>query len=178
MLRPVLFSLLVTVMLSCRSSSPTEPEPKQYSVPARVEPFVQAFRDAARLRNQTVATDNLIVSFGKAQGSDVCAECLRQAGRTPRIVIDSASGCWQNASSNERECLVFHELGHCLLLRDHRPDRFPKGQYVSLMNLGDLALYATCTYPIGNDVCDKRARQSYYHDELFDPSIPAPAWGK
>jgi hypothetical protein len=175
-MRALCFLSILIAALSCAPQP--QPEPRQYSVPAEVEPFVQAFREAARQRNQAVVVDNLIVSFGKAQGQDVCGQCLQQANRTPRITLDTALTCWKNAGQQEREALVFHELGHCLLNRDHRADRLPKGQWVSLMNPGDFTIYATCRYPIGNDDCDKRPRRAYYHDELFDPATPAPAWGR
>lgn len=176
-MRPVCLVLLF-IALGCQRTTTSEPEPKQYVVPAEVEPYVQAFRQAAQQRGQTVATDNLIITFAATQTKEACGECLRQAGRTPRITLSAQRTCWQEANINERECLVFHELGHCLLNRDHRADRFPKGQYVSLMNPDDIAVYATCRYPLGGDDCDKRPRQGHYHDELFNPATPAPAWGK
>lgn len=169
--------LMLLLLLSCQKPEP-DPEPAQYSVPAEVEPYVQAFREAARLRNSKVATDNLIITFGPVSGEDVCGQCLLQAGKTPRITLNNNSDCWKAAYPNERECLVFHELGHCLLDRTHRSDKFPKGQYVSLMNPDDRNVYATCRYPIGDDECDKRPRQGHYHDELFKPNTAVPVWGK
>lgn len=178
-MRPLRPLLLLISILSCQRPQP-DPEPKQYVVPKEVEPFVQAFRQAAQQRGQTVATDNLIITFGAIQARDVCGECLRQTGRTPRITLSTDRTCWQAFNAFERECLVFHELGHCLLNRDHRSDRFPKGQYVSLMNPNDVAIYAPCQYALGGDDCDKRPRRAYYHDELFNPAASAtvPAWGR
>src|SRR5919199_1537692 len=99
---------------------------------------------------------------------------LVPASKPPTITLSTESYCWQSASASERECLVFHELGHCLLSRIHKTDRFPNGAFVSLMNPDDISIYATCRYPIGNDDCDKRPRRAYYIDELFNPNTPAP----
>lgn len=173
---PFLF-LTIVALLSCQRSQP-EPEPAQYSVPAEVEPYVQRFRDETKKRGQTLPTDNLIITFGPTQGSDVCGQCLLESGKTPRITISTDAYCWRSASENERECLVFHELGHCLLNRGHRTERFPNNAYVSLMNPDDRAVYATCAYPIGNDACDKRPRRDYYLDELVNPAAPTPVWGR
>ncbi len=170
--------LLLLAVLSCRPRPQAEPEPKQYSVPADVEPYVQAFRDIAQQHGQTIPADNLIITFGETQRQDACGQCDRATGKTPRITLKTDDLCWKNANQQEREALIFHELGHCWLNRDHRPDRFPNGIYVSLMNADDVGIYATCRYPIGNDVCDKRPRRQYYHDELFNPATPVPAWGK
>lgn len=175
-MRLPIICLLLVAALGCQR--PAEPEPIQYSVPADVEPYVQAFRSAAAQRGQTVKSNNLIVTFGPTQSAGACGQCTRQAGRTPRIVLSTDRECWQSASAEERECLVFHELGHCLLNRDHLSTRFPKGQYVSLMNPDDIGVYAICRYPLGNDDCDKRPRQGYYHDELFKPTTSAPNWGQ
>ena len=180
-MRPVHALLpLLTALLSCqpRAQPQPDPEPKQYSVPADVEPYLQRFREEARKRGQTPTTDNLIVTFGKTTGSDACGQCLLESGKTPRITLSTDAYCWTNANENERECLVMHELGHCLLNRSHRTDRFPNNAYVSLMNPDDVSVYATCRYPIGNDVCDKRPRRDYYLDELLVPATPAPVWGK
>jgi len=169
---------LLTVVISCQPRTQPEPEPKQYSVPAEVEPYVQRFRDETQRRGQKPVTDNLIVAFGGTKGSDACGQCLLEMGKTPRITLSTDAYCWKNASENERECLVLHELGHCLLNRGHRTNRFANGAYVSLMNPNDRAVYATCAYPIGNDVCDRRPRRDYYLDELIVPATPAPVWGR
>ncbi|GAB3729723.1 putative metallopeptidase [Spirosoma lituiforme] len=172
----LLLLLLLAGLTGCQSGS--QPEPVQYSVPTEVEPFVKSFRDEAKKRNNSVSTDNLIITFGTAVSEDICGECQVASGKTPRIVLNGDAFCWQQASQYERECLVFHELGHCLLARTHRTDKFANGAFVSLMNPADVTLYATCRYPIGQDECDKRPRRDYYIDELFDSSTPAPAWGK
>ncbi|AKD57588.1 hypothetical protein [Spirosoma radiotolerans] len=177
-MRPVslLILLLLAGLTSCQSSS--QPEPVQYSVPTEVELFVKSFRDEAKKRNNPVSTNNLIITFGTAVGEDICGECQLENGKTPRITLNSDAFCWQQASQYERECLVFHELGHCLLTRAHKTDKFPNGAFASLMNPNDVTVYATCRYPIGNDDCDRRPRRDYYIDELFDAGTPTPAWGK
>ncbi len=174
----VLTLSILLLALSCRSPAVREPEPKQYRVPAEVEPYVEEFREAARQRGQAVSTDNLIVQFGLVDDRGTCGQCSRQAGQTPRIILSTDALCWKDATSEEREALVLHELGHCWLNRDHRADRFPNGLYVSLMNPDDVGVYAVCRYPINNNACDKRPRRAYYHDELFNPATPAPAWSR
>ena len=167
---------LLIALTGCQSRQ--EPEPDQYLVPASVEPYVQAFRDEALKHNQSLTITNLVIQFGTTSNSDVCGQCSLQAGKPPTITLSTESYCWQSASASERECLVFHELGHCLLSRIHKTDRFPNGAFVSIMNPDDISIYATCRYPIGNDDCDKRPRRAYYIDELFNPNTPAPTWSK
>lgn len=168
--------LILFLLTGCHSDP--QPEPIQYSVPTEVEPYIQSFRKEAKKRNSQVSTDNLIVTFGSAVSEDICGECLLDNGKTPRITLNSDAFCWQQASQQARECLVFHELGHCLLKRAHKTDKYPNGAYVSLMNPNDVAIYAACLYPIGGDECNKRPRRDYYIDELFDANTPTPVWGK
>lgn len=175
-LTPLLTLLLLTLTLSCQPSKTAEPEPVQYSVPAEVEPYVKLFREEAGKRSNPVSTANLIITFGTVLNEDICGQCLLEAGKTPRIVLNGDSFCWQKANKEEREGLVFHELGHCLLKLGHRTDTFPMGAFKSLMNPDNVSVYAPCHYPIGGDECDKRPRREYYINELFDPTTPAPAW--
>ncbi|QJW91029.1 hypothetical protein HNV11_17435 [Spirosoma taeanense] len=173
-------SLLVCLgLLVLSECQPREqPEPVQYNVPAEVEPYILSFRNEAAKRSYPVSTANLIVSFGALPHTDECGQCQLQSGKTPRITLSTAASCWQQLSANERECLVFHELGHCLLSRIHKTDRFPDGTYVSLMNPDNTGVYATCRYPINENDCDKRPRRTYYVDELFNPATPKPAWAR
>lgn len=175
-LTPPLTLLLLTLTLSCQPSKTAEPEPVQYSVPAEVEPYVKSFREEAGKRSNPVSTANLIITFGTVLNEDICGQCLLEAGKTPRIVLNGDSFCWQKANKEEREGLVFHELGHCLLKLGHRTDTFPMGAFKSLMNPDNVSVYAPCHYPIGGDECDKRPRREYYINELFDSTTPAPAW--
>ena len=172
-----LFWLLVSI-LSCQSPVAVPSDPVQYSVSAELEPYVQRFRDEAQKRNIPVSTDNLIVEFGQPSLKDACGECILAAGKTPRVVLAKNALCWQQASTQARECLVFHELGHCLLKRLHVTKQFPNGAFASLMNPTNRAVYATCAYPIGDDDCDRRPRRDYYVDELFNVGTPAPPWGQ
>ena len=52
------------------------------------------------------------------------------------------------------EQLTFHELGHCILNRDHYDERDSLGNFISIMN----------THTIIDDYWEKR---KYYLDELF-----------
>jgi hypothetical protein len=173
-------TLFVLLLLAACNRSP-EPEPKTYRVAAEAEPFVQAFKAEALKRGVAVALDNLIVEFGPTSGDEVCGQCLLEAGKTPRVTLNPESLCWKGVSAEEKEGLVFHELGHCLLGRQHRTDRLPNGAYASLMNGQDVGVYAICVYDLSGTNgkgCDKRDRRPYYVDELFDPKTPVPTWAK
>ena len=68
---------------------------------------------------------------------------------------------WSQAGNLEKEMVVFHELGHCYLNRDHKEGDNDEGICLSIMASGT----GSC-----RDAYNQQNR-SYYLDELFDPSI-------
>ncbi len=65
---------------------------------------------------------------------------------------------WNNTSELNREMVVFHELGHCVLLRDHEEYSFQNGICASIMNSG--TTNCSLAYNLSN--------REYYLDELFE----------
>ena len=70
--------------------------------------------------------------FGDAKG--YAAYCEHRF--FSRVVVDK--GHWDNLSLLDRELLVFHELGHCVLDADHREGTRSNGCPDSIMTAGDL----------------------------------------
>jgi hypothetical protein len=168
------FIFLAVLFGSCHQEAAPE-----YLVPAEVEPYVQAFVKEAKARGLDMKIDNLIVEFAQPDNGFVCGMCQGPSSRQKHIVIGIQKFCWQDASTQAREALVFHELGHCYLARFHTSKKFADGTYSSLMNPDDTEVYSICQYPInGGQDCDKRSRRQYYIDELFNENTPAPAWAK
>lgn len=73
------------------------------------------------------------VQFGRATGGDtdvrivfgelapgVAGLCQQTTFQSPKVVVNRA--VWNARSVASREALIFHELGHCLLGRDHRDE--------------------------------------------------------
>src|ERR1035437_9451238 len=67
-----------------------------------------------------------------------------------------------------KEDLIFHELGHGLLKRDHLNLTLENGDWKSIMCGGDKV--GTRSWNINY----KGIRRNYYIDELFDENTPAP----
>ena len=62
-------------------------------------------------------------------------QCKSYSDGSKQIVIDQPF--WDNANDLEREYVVFHELGHCLLGRDHDDTKDVSGNCMSIMQSGD-----------------------------------------
>ncbi|HEV7347861.1 hypothetical protein [Telluribacter sp.] len=178
MKKHILWCLLL--LMACSGDDPLEPT--VYDVPKAVEKYVQSFVEEGQKRGINIELENLIVEIrttGTTSG-DECGSCTRAGTNGQRKITLVESGlCWKSTIEQNREALVFHELGHCLLQRNHRDDLLTGGAPASLMNSRAVGFYEACAYPIGNeDECDKRYRRTYYLDELFNAKTPAPGWGK
>ena len=62
-------------------------------------------------------------------------QCKSYSDGTQQIVIDEQY--WNRISNDEREYLVFHELGHCILKRVHNDEQDENGNCISIMQSGN-----------------------------------------
>jgi len=147
-----------------------------YRVPQELEPYVQKFISEAKSRGRDIVINNLIIQYENSPSFPYCAasNVISSGNDVQKIVTVNGHACWQNNA--QLETLIFHELGHCILGRDHDMSLLPKGDAKSIMYTGDLTMYSPCVYALG-DSCNKLYRRTYYIDELFNPSTPVPPWG-
>jgi len=65
--------------------------------------------------------------------SGVIAQCVSQiASGNKEIRVDPVS--WQQLGSMRKEFLIFHELGHCALNREHLDEKDNNGYCKSIMH--------------------------------------------
>ena len=153
-------------------------EPR-YDVPADLQIHVGSFLEAAASRGHEFTIDNLIIEYDPEMQIPECGKC-NSASQLNDIqkLIKINPNC--TISYNEQiEALVFHELGHCVLGRQHDYDLLPNGDPKSIMIPNNYNIYAPCVYDIGGEgECNYTFKRSYYLDELFDESTPVPDWAK
>ncbi|GJM28249.1 MAG: hypothetical protein DHS20C17_08840 [Cyclobacteriaceae bacterium] len=96
-----------------------------------------------------------------------------------QVTLDTLNALWLLSGYLGKEEIVFHELGHCLLGRHHRDDKFESGDFASIMRsvgllqYGDLDNYnGLFTNPTGL----RAHRREYYIEELFNENTSAPCW--
>lgn len=114
--RVITLFVLVTMISACAVQK--IPETLTYTVDSEVEPYVQAFvKEAAKHGASLTQLDKLHVLFVPSfNGQTFIATCT-QYYQKPTIHISEAQ--WSNKSEIEKEIIMFHELGHCLLLKGH-----------------------------------------------------------
>lgn len=76
---------------------------------------------------------------------------------------------WALRDDRQKEHLIFHELGHCLLNRHHKNVESGSGECYSYMPGNEDGF--TCSINYYSDYW-----RTYYLDELFDPTTPLPTW--
>lgn len=121
------YLVLVLLLVGCaRQPNTTNIEPKftkQYSL-------FMYYAQLNHFRIDQFKIDNLVIKsvtpFGSSNlgpGFRTIGMCYRDhlnADNTISFLIEIDSDVWDNSRELDRESLLFHELGHCLLDRDHR----------------------------------------------------------
>lgn len=107
-MKSALLLLVITTLAACGG--------KQYDVPAEFQPYVDSFKAAGKAEGLNITVDNLKIEFEAPNGNEG-AECVTGIN-PPTIKVDS--NLWANATDETvRESMMFHELGHCVLMRVH-----------------------------------------------------------
>lgn len=79
---------------------------------------------------------DIAISFDENMDMDFVGLC--HWGETPRRITINKYW-WDGYEDDDRELLIFHELGHCVLNRSHNNDLSTWGRPVSIMeNMGEL----------------------------------------
>lgn len=165
--------ILISLLLGC---SKDEFEPV-YNVPEEFQPIVESFLAEAQKRGYSIEISNMIITYADDLDSKVCATCYSNGNseNEQKIISINANQCWANYQ--QKEVLIFHELGHCILNREHDDSSLPNGDPKSMMIKDNIRVYSPCVYLFGNTVvCDFTFKREYYLDELFDESTPIPDW--
>lgn len=171
MSRNILFPLLLCLLLgglyllqqNAFQSSPEE-------IDEALLPHAEQFVAEATKRGVDIDLDDLTLVFNDAMievDSQSFCGYTHTLGTDAPPFVEISRPCWEAYSGQQREILVFHELGHALLQQRHRNDRLPSGSLASLMNsLNTFSVYDKFTLP----------KREYYLDELFLEEATLPDW--
>src|ERR1051326_8028692 len=124
-----------------------------YNVPPEFQTYVTRFIDEAAIRGHNIVISNLIIKYDSTLDNSFCAKSniISADPNIQKIIsINPKVQCY--TYDEELETLIFHEMGHCILGRNHENSRLPNGDPKSIMIEDDLSLYSPCIYPL-NDSC-------------------------
>lgn len=170
-------NIILILTLALGLSSCAEHERKEFLIAdAQLQTAYDYFITAAKIRNQSVATNNLIIKFGEITDPEVVAYCHYKISTgtfpdythqyTPEVVFDVE---YKGADQVFINQIMMHELGHCLLNKKHtRTD-------ISYVNAAGYIKSVMFPYMVsliyGKDLY--LLLENYYFDELFNPNTPA-----
>jgi hypothetical protein len=80
-----------------------------------------------------LSTERINASFRSAVSGEV-GQCVKTTSGIKNLYFDP--DYWQRSDPMQREFLVYHELGHCILGRSHDDGRDGQGRCISIMNSG------------------------------------------
>jgi len=148
-------------------------DPKEYRVDSSFDIYLQRFETEGASHGHTfdVQSSGLIIEFGNLPNNDAG---LTHYEKPIRIQIDKTY--WSDISGSAgadlmKEDLIFHELGHGLLNRNHLNTTLENGDWKSIMCGGDKQNNRSW------NINYHGMRRSYYIDELFNESTKAPDFG-
>ena len=150
---------ILTFLSSCGGEA-------EYNVAPVFDVYVQRYIDQAAARGTVIdfTETGLSIEFRDAVDKESGGVC--KGNHT----IEIEKFFWDGLSDSDKEGLIFHELGHCDLLRPHRNDKLANGEWASRMRGSPI--------PDGDNAVINYSgtRRLYYIDELFDENTPFPDW--
>ncbi len=126
---------------------------------AELIPYFDRFVAEGALRGVDVDLEAARIEglFQNIPDANILGQCFRNEKKPRKVIIDI--NYWATASEEERETLIFHELGHCFLDRDHRDGLSTDGTCISIMH----SVADSCPFDFTG------MSKETYLDELFDP---------
>jgi len=159
----ILFLFVAILMLSCNEDDSSFITQEAFvDVDARLQPFFTSFEEEAAARGLDIdlAATRISAVISEIEGEGIAGQCRRTISNLANdIVIDETFFTNPRVPFLIKELIVFHELGHCFLLRGHREDSLPNGACVSIMRSG----IEDCLDNYNSNT------RSFYIDELFNP---------
>lgn len=118
----MIFLVLFLLILTSACGVQNKESASQGSIDSRAEKYVETFVSYGTKLGSSLDTYSLTVSFSESMpqstnGGQVIGYCQRYSNGQKTVVLKESY--WNSASVSDREQLIFHELGHCLLGLTH-----------------------------------------------------------
>lgn len=130
-------------------------------------PYVVTFKQKAVARNVTVDETTLSISYDPSlTGTNILGVCTRGGGRLPSITVNPTFWqAWATSSrSSEMEQLLYHEMGHCLLNRNHND-----ATVTTADNHSQIPISIMNSYHLSPSLYE--INYAYYINELYNSTI-------
>ncbi len=143
--------------------------------------YVERFEQVSSKVGKPVKVTDLVVRFGSPEEVGERRDGVCETGDfiPPTVILNVRN--WGRMSEESREALMFHELGHCVLFRNHVSEYMADAKASSTeSNPGDsqeedgTKVPRSLMYPIALNPEMYVDHRDHYHHELFgaDPKAP------
>lgn len=124
------FALLFSIV-ACEKD-----ETEVVEVDSRLQEYFDRFATEGALRGVNVdyTATPIAGRIENIEDQNVQGQCQSNSTRANVLLIDS--NFWNSSSDMIREFVIFHELGHCYLDRDHLDEETSNGACISIMHSG------------------------------------------
>jgi hypothetical protein len=146
-----IFILILTFLFSCSKSDEGK------TIADDLFPYYENFIYEAEIRKIKLLDEDLdiLMYFADIPNNNTLGQCRFTAGSN---LIEIDRFYWRSLDEVEKEFLIFHELGHCVLQRGHRDDTDANGNCRSLMH----SVVGICNFDFTGP------NRTLYIDELFN----------
>ena len=122
--------LVSTLALSCNKEEGLD------TIDPDLRPYFLMFQEEALTRghNISIMDSSLIAVLSTDLPNNIIGQCQHNTTKPNEIKISKRT--WQNFTAIQREYVVFHELGHCILHRSHTDVAYSNGNCKSIMESG------------------------------------------
>lgn len=152
----VYYIICFLILSSCQEYADLLDEEGQPVTSEEILPLATSFEKEGAKRGISIDLKEKGIYIVLGQLQNAVGNCsYTPEGLYRKIIIDE--DYWAKATHQEREWVVFHELGHCYLERTHY-DATDKGVCISMMNSGK---NTRCVQAYNNQT------RTYYINELF-----------
>ena len=127
-------------------------------IDAELAEFIEVFLEEAEIREVAIDLGMLDISahIMNIQERNIVGQCYTYSNDSKEIIIDE--NYWRELDYLDKEYIMLHELGHCILDRDHINNKDASGNCISIMQSG-------------SGTCDKQytyTNRKQLIDELFN----------
>lgn len=140
-------------------------------------PYTKAFVSEGQSRGHGASFSDVSIKYGSLRPG-VIGVCIteyqwdilkfKKVPFKKTVKVDAT--WWQTASSESREQLMSHELGHCALDQDHRTELLVvRDSNLFYLGRGSIAKSLMHTGSLPPDMFFRY--KEYYYDELFNPNV-------
>ncbi len=133
-MKTIFYISLTCVLLATISSCDQE---YNNEIEAELQIHFNNFVEEASTHGLDISLDNFDIGayIENIEQRGTLGQCKSYSNGSKQIFIDEPY--WNRVDEIKREYLVFHELGHCLLDRDHNDSRDSDGICTSIMQSGN-----------------------------------------